>query len=192
MSRPERHGAHYSFADFVAYERASPEKHEWLDGAIYAMAGGTPQHAALAARVVALLERRPRTDGPCTTFTADLGIRVQATGLATYPDVTVVCGSWETDPESDQHVTNPTILVEVTSPSSELYDRGEKREHYLTIPSLRAYVVVSHREPRLDAWLRDGATAPWRTESAGPDETLALPGDPVPLRTAELYRDIPL
>ncbi len=189
MSRPERHGARYSFAQYLVVEREGPTKHEYLDGVIYAMAGGTPAHAALAARAVEMLGSW-RARG-CTTFTSDLAIRVPATGLATYPDVTVVCGPWETDPESANHVTNPTLLVEVTSPSSEEYDLGEKREHYLTIASLSAYLVVSHRAPRLELWRR-GADGGWQHTLAEEGEVVSLPGDAVPFAIRQLYGGIPL
>ncbi|HEV8246863.1 MAG TPA: Uma2 family endonuclease [Polyangiaceae bacterium] len=79
---------------------------------------------------------------------------VLETGLATYPNVTVVCGPTESDPEGRTAVTNPTVVVEVTSDSSEHYDRGPKRDHYQTIPSLKAVVVVSHRERLVEVWTR--------------------------------------
>ena len=76
-------------------------------------------------------------------------IRVTKSGLCSYPDVSVVCGPRELDPESKTTVTNPTLLVEVTSRSTEEYDRGDKFDHYRQIPSLREYVLVSHREPAI-------------------------------------------
>lgn len=83
-------------------------------------------------------------------------MRVLATGLATYPDVTVVYGPSERDPESATHVTNPKVVVEVLSPGTEAYDRGEKLEHYKQIPALNAVVLVDYRTERLDLWSREG------------------------------------
>lgn len=87
-------------------------------------------------------------------FTSDLGVRVLETGLATYPDVSVVFGRSLRDSEKTTSITNPRVVVEVTSDATEDYDRGQKVEHYQHIPSLEAIVVVSHREPRIELWSR--------------------------------------
>src|SRR3970040_481974 len=98
MSAPVRHH-HYSFADYLAVEEMSAVKHEFLDGNIYAMAGGSPLHAALSVSVAAALLSSLR-GRPCRVFSSDLRVRVAATGLATYPDVTVVCTELRHDPDS--------------------------------------------------------------------------------------------
>ena len=98
---------------------------------------------------------------PCAVYTSDARVRVEATGLDTYPDVTVVCGGEQRDPGDPLALTNPVVLVEITSPSSEAYDRGEKFEHYKRIPTLREFVVVSHQEPCIEVFRRsdDGTWA---------------------------------
>jgi hypothetical protein len=103
------HRIRYTWAEYLALEASSNVKHEFLDGQIYAMAGGTPEHAALAATVIGLLFPQLR-DGRCRAHDADLRVRVRETGLATYPDVTVVCGKRERDPDDAQAVTNPTLV----------------------------------------------------------------------------------
>ncbi|KYF94571.1 hypothetical protein BE17_35955 [Sorangium cellulosum] len=148
------HRIHYTYAEYLALEASSNVKHEYLDGQIYAMAGGTPEHAALAAAVIGLLFPELR-GGRCRTYDADLRVRVPSTGLATYPDVTVVCGPLERDAEDGQAVTNPTLIVEVLSRSTEEYDRGDKFDHYKNLTSLRQYVLVSHRERSVEVWTRD-------------------------------------
>ena len=100
-----------SYAEYLSAEEKSATKHEWLDGKVYdldaqAMAGGTPDHAGLAAAVTTLLGIQLRGK-PCRVFSSDLRIRVRATGLSTYADVTVVCGKLEVDPEDANAVTNP-------------------------------------------------------------------------------------
>src|SRR5690242_19737220 len=110
------------------------------------MAGGTPEHAALAMAVGAQLNNQLK-GSKCRVFSSDLRIRVQSSVLATYPDVTVVCGPTERDPENAVTVTNPKLVVEVTSSSTEDYDRGAKLQQFQTIPSLVAIVIVSHRKP---------------------------------------------
>jgi Uma2 family endonuclease len=164
MGEPARL-AHYTYDEYRRFEAAANTKHEYLDGQILAMAGGTPEHAGLAAAVIEQLGRQI-TGGPCQSFTSDLRIRVRATGLATYPDVTVVCGDLERDPEDVNGVVNPTVLVEVLSASTEHYDRGVKAAHYRQIPSLREYVLVSHRERRIERWYRNERDE-WRSEDAG-------------------------
>jgi Uma2 family endonuclease len=111
MSQPT-HRIRFSFSEYLAFEASSNVKHEYLDGQIYAMAGGTPEHAALAAAVIGLLFPQLR-GGSCRALDADLRIRVGATGLATYPDVTVVCGPRELDPDDPHAVTNPTLIVDL-------------------------------------------------------------------------------
>jgi Uma2 family endonuclease len=141
------HPTHYTLDEYLSFEASSNVKHEYLDGKIYAMAGGSPEHAALAAAVIGLLFAQLRS-GQCRALDADLRVRVPATGLLTYPDVTVVCGPREVDAKDPLAVNNPTLIVEVLSPSTEEYDRGEKFEHYQRLPSLRQYVLVSAASER--------------------------------------------
>jgi Uma2 family endonuclease len=128
------------------------------------MAGGTPEHAALAMSVGAALVVATR-GGPCRVHSSDLRVRALATGLATYPDVTVVCGPYDKDPESQTTIANPRVVVEVTSRSTEESDRGDKLESYKRIPSLAAVVLVSHSECLIEVFERqdDGA---WQRSEA--------------------------
>jgi Uma2 family endonuclease len=143
----------YTFEQYLALEGESPTKHEFLEGEIVAMAGGTPEHAALAMACGYQLSRQLEGTN-CRVFSSDLRVRVAATGLTTYPDVSVICGATERDPTDPTTVTNPRLVVEVTSDSSEHYDRGAKLEHLQRIPSLAAVIVVSHREQLVEVWTR--------------------------------------
>jgi Uma2 family endonuclease len=145
---------HMTYAEYVARERTGTTKHEYLRGDVTAMAGGTPEHAALAASFARLLGNALEGK-PCRVFSADLRIRVSATDLTTYPDLSVVCGKLETDAVDTDAVTNPVILVEVLSDSSEAYDRGAKAAHYRRIASLREYVLVSQHEPVVEVHRRN-------------------------------------
>jgi Uma2 family endonuclease len=149
---PRRH--HYSFREYLDLEEASNVRHEYADGQIYAMAGGTPEHAALAVSVSAALHGQ-LAGGPCRVFSSDLRVRVPASGVATYPDVTVVCGPLDRDPESPTSVTNPVVLVEILSDATEEYDRGEKFDQYKQLASLLEYVLVSQREPLIEVHRRE-------------------------------------
>lgn len=171
MGQPARL-PYYTYDEYRRFERDSNVKHEYLDGQILAMAGGTLEHAGLAAAIIEHLGAQLAAAG-CHAYTSDVRVRVMATGLATYPDVTVVCGSIECDPEDANGIVNPSLLVEVTSPSTEHYDRGEKAAHYRRIPALREYVLVSHRERRVERWWRVEGDE-WRSESAVRDGRLVL------------------
>jgi Uma2 family endonuclease len=178
---------HYTYQDYLRLEADANVKHEFLAGEIYAMAGGTPEHAAIAMNVGTLLNLQLR-GRPCRVFSSDLRVRVLETGLATYPDVSVVCGRLERDPEDANTVTNPTLLVEITSPSSEEHDRGPKLAHYQQIPALREIVVVSHRQRRVEVHHRDDSGT-WSIRALGPGEVAALASIGCELPVDEVYRD---
>jgi Uma2 family endonuclease len=163
---------HFSYAEYLELEDGSTVRHEFLNGEIYAMAGGTPKHAALAVAAAAALLGDLR-GGPCRVHSSDLRVRVLATGLATYPDVTVVCGPYAYDPESRTTVTNPRIVVEVTSDGTEEYDRGEKLASYQLVPGLAAVVIVDHRERRIELHERHG-DASWKRTVARAGERVML------------------
>src|SRR5688500_12791435 len=148
---------HYSYEEYLALLERSDFKLEYCDGVIYAIAGGTVAHAALGAACVRILGQALL--GSCRVFTSDLKVRVEASGLSTFPDVSVVCGPIETSAIDSNAVTNPSILVEVTSRSTEDYDRSDKLSHYKQIPSLRAVLFVSHRMRRVTVVER--AAAGW-------------------------------
>jgi Uma2 family endonuclease len=177
----------YTYQDYVWLEEESSTRHEFLAGEIVAMAGGTPEHAAMAAEVVGQLREQIR-GGHCRVFTSDLGVRVKATGLATYPDASVVCGPTERDPDKKTNVTNPRVIVEVTSDSTEDYDRGEKLTHYQQIPSLEAIVIVSHREARVDVWSRLTDSPLWSRTSADSGATAEVPALGCRLDVAAIWR----
>jgi Uma2 family endonuclease len=179
------HPVFYSFKEYGEIEDVSEVKHEYLAGQIYAMAGGTPEHAALAMAVGAQLGTA-LAGGRCRVHSSDLKVRVLETGLCSYPDVSVVCGPRELDPESKTTLTNPTLLVEVTSKSTEEYDRGDKFDHYRQIPSLREYVLVSHREPAIEV-RRRGVDGQWTSSVARAGERVELVSVPCVLDVSAIY-----
>jgi Uma2 family endonuclease len=177
----------YTYADYVALELSSPTKHEFLDGEIYAMAGGSEEHSALAAQVLRALGNAIG-DRPCRAHTSDLRVYVEATGLATFPDGSIVCGKLEQHaPSPAATALNPTVLLEVTSDSSEEYDTGEKLASYRTIPSLREYVVVFHRERRITVHQR-GAGGAWTERVAIAGGQVEVPSVGVMLVVDQIYR----
>lgn len=175
----------HSYADYLALEEASNTKHEFLGGEIYGMAGGTPENAALSVAVSSALLAQLR-GGPCRVYSSDLRVRVLATGLATYPDVTVVCGELERDPESPTTVVNPRAVVEVLSDGTEAYDRGQKLDHYRQISALAAVLLVSHRAPAIEVWER-GRDGTWRMREFGPGQAVEIQALPARLFVDEIY-----
>ncbi|HVR39178.1 MAG TPA: Uma2 family endonuclease [Thermoanaerobaculia bacterium] len=186
MSEPRRLHR-FTYADYVGIEMYSDIKHEFLDGEIYAMSGGSAEHAALAAKMLRLLDAATG-DRPCRAYTSDLRIYVEAVGLATFPDASVICGDVQQhQPSPESTALNPQILVEVTSESSESYDTGLKLEHYQTIPTLREYLIVSHRERRITAYIRTGDT--WLTRVAISGGRLEVPSLNAELLVDDIYRN---
>ncbi len=185
-SRPSRR---FTYAEYLAYERDAAMKHEYDDGEIYAMAGGSRRHNALASRVSAALEaaRKPG----CVAFQSDQRVRVLATGKATYPDASMVCGPIEGDPADPggPTITNPTLIVEVLSPSTEQDDRGDKWQHFQLLPSLQEYVLVSQSQARVERYRRL-AGGGWEYLDVTEGTVSLLPGATLDL--ALLYADLPV
>lgn len=176
----------YTFAEYVALEERGDARHELINGEIYAIAHGTPEHGRLAMRVGSLLVSA-LTGRPCEVFSSDVRMRVLATGLATYPDLSVVCGRLEIDPENRNTITNPCVLVEILSDSTEEYDRKDKFRHYRRLPSLRDYLLVDQHEPRIEHYQRnDDGT--WTLREVSPPGVVRLSMG-VEISVAEVYRN---
>lgn len=177
----------YTYADYLALEATSSTKHEFLDGEIYAMAGGSEEHSALAAEILRALGNL-FGDRPCRVYTSDLRVYVESAGLATFPDGSVIGGRLQQhDLSPTATALNPMILVEVTSDSSEEYDNGPKLEYYRTIPALRDYLIVSHRARKITVHSRtpDGA---WSTRVASNGERIEVSSLSAALVVDEIYR----
>ncbi len=152
----------YTVEEYLDLEGRSPEsKYEYRNGLIVnmrealAMAGGSEEHCLINANVIAALANRLK-GGPCRVYSNDLRIRIPRKTLYTFPDAAVVCGKTESEQHKTAGVTiiNPTVILEVLSPSTELYDRGEKFSLYREIPSLREYVLVSQASARIETFYR--------------------------------------
>ena len=188
MVTPGRRHHRYTYAQYVALENESPTKHEFLDGEIYAMLGGSEDHSALALNVLAALLGAVG-DRPCRAHTSDLRIYVEAVGLATFPDGSVICGPLQQHaPSPDATALNPLILLEVTSDSSEEYDTSEKLEAYQTIPTLREVIIVSHRERRIAIHRRD-TTGAWAMRVAIASGRIVAESLGVELIVDSIYRN---
>ncbi len=175
-----------TYAEYVALEAASQDKHEFISGLVIAMSGGTIEHGRLMSRLTVLLSRG--LEGrPCVVLSSDVRVRIRAADRATYPDLNVVCGAVERDPDDELSVVNPTVIVEVLSESSAESDRGDKFAAYRRLKSLREYVPVSQVERRVDVYRRDGRR--WVLDEFDAGERFRLESIDVELAVDEVYTD---
>lgn len=170
--------------DFLAWERVQAERHHYVHGEICAMAGGSPRHSFLACRMIVLLGRELGR-GRCDVHGSDLRLGIDATQFV-YADAVVACRPLELRPGSNDVVTNPKVVIEVLSKSTEPYDRGDKQAAYLALGSLAHFILASQREPRVELYTRqdDGS---FRFTVHGPGATIELERVGAKLGVDELY-----
>jgi Uma2 family endonuclease len=159
-------------AEYLAFERASEERHELIDGYVVARARSTFEHAVIAGNVAAALGTALR-DRPCRVCSVEPRIKIGASERYTYADVTIVCGSPVFEDDLRDTLLNPSVLLEVLSNSTESYDRGEKFAHYRTLASLTDYVLVSQKQVLVEHFQRQ-ADGGWLLRALGPGERLFL------------------
>ncbi len=181
----------HSIQDYYRIENDATEKHEFRDGEILAMSGGAPRNALIAMRIGAALLARLRGK-PCLPYGSDLRVRITGRQRCVYSDISVICGKLEYDPDdkAGHTVLNPRLIVEVLSPSTEAYDRGDKFAAYREVPSLQEYVLVSSVEPRIEMFFRqpDGT---WAFSSfLGSESVAILRSLQLEMPLAEIFADV--
>jgi Uma2 family endonuclease len=177
--------------EYLRLERDASEKHEFYRGEVFAMSRGTSQHSLVIANVIGELRQRLK-GSPCRVYDSNLRIRIPRTTLYTYPDVSVICGPLQFDRlDTQRHtVLNPTLIVEVLSPSTEAWDRGGKLESYIQIESLREYLLVSSTAARVEAYLRL-PNGTWNySDATGLQAQIALGSLQSGLPLAEVYAGV--
>ena len=175
-----------SYVEYLARERDGSVKHEYVNGQIYAMAGGSPEHGRLAMAAGRLLGASLAAR-PCAVFSSDVRVRIPATGRSTYPDLSIVCERLERAADDPEAITNPVVLVEVLSATTEAADRGEKFAHYRRLFSLQEYVLIAQDVPRVEVFRRQGDT--WIMSEYGPGQRVRLASLDVDFALDELYHD---
>ncbi len=173
---------------YLRIEREAETKSEFHDGQMFAMAGGSPNHAMLSNRVGALLDRQVPPE--CRTFNSDLRIKVASAGLYTYADCSVVCGELQYSDHQPDVILNPLLIVEVLSPSTEGYDRGKKFESYRTIPTFREYLLVHQDRQHVEHYSRQDDGSWLLREHIGTDAAVAIARLSVHIPLADLYRGL--
>jgi Uma2 family endonuclease len=184
----EQHPIRMTEAEYLEFERASETKHEFYNGEVFAMAGATVEHNLIFMATSNLLYNQLRGK-PCRAFPSDQRIRV-ATGLYTYPDLSVVCGETKLAPNAFDTIVNPIVLIEILSKSSEAYDRGDKFQHYREIDTLQTYILISQTKPRIEGYTK-GADGKWTlTDAVGLEAMLEIPSINCTLALADVYENV--
>jgi Uma2 family endonuclease len=179
----------YTPEEYLARERHAPTKSEFYRGEIFATAGATREYILIVGNLSHVLNQQLR-DRPCEGYSADMRVKVSATGLYTYPDLTVVCGEPRFEDDQFDILLNPTVLIEVLSDSTEAYDRGTKASQYRQLPSLRELVLVAQDRPHLERHQRQSDGRWVLADSRSLADTMPLDSIEVELPLAEIYRRI--
>lgn len=172
-------------AEYLAAERRATHKSEFINGVVYALAGASRMHNLIVVNTCAELRAQLR-GRPCEVYVNDMRVKVERTEMYTYPDIVGLCGEPRFEDEEVDTLLNPSVIIEVLSPSTERYDRGEKFAHYRRLESLQEYVLIAQEVRRIDHFRRDGDT--WvLTEVSDPGTPLTIATLDCTLRLDDIY-----
>lgn len=181
--------AKLTIAEYLEFEKTSQEKHEYYQGELFAMAGAKVAHNRIVTRLTILLGQQLRGSS-CEPFNSDQRIHIPSNTLFTYPDLSIVCGPVQSLDNDDYNILNPSIIIEVLSPATKNYDRGEKFQLYRDIPTLKEYILIDSQFIRIEAF-RINATGHWELEEYNsPSASLLLPLINVAIPVQEIYQQI--
>lgn len=177
----------WTVEQYLEFECISEIKHEYLDGHIYAMSGASRKHNLITMNVAASFHAQLRK-GSCEVYPADM--RVKAGAIYAYPDVSVVCGTPQFTGDTPDTLTNPTLIVEVLSPSTEKFDRGKKFHYYRALDSLQEYVLIAQDDYHVERYRRH-ADGEWLfSDAIGTDAALELASIGCTLSLADVYEKV--
>jgi Uma2 family endonuclease len=179
-------GAYLTPKEYLALERGAEYKSEYLAGEIFAMAGTSERHNLIAGNVFAELHAQLRKR-PCKVYVSDVRLKVNRTGLYTYPDVMVVCGETQFADDQQDMILNPTVIIEVLSESTEGYDRGKKFEHYRKLDSLSEYILIAQDRYHVERYVRQPDNQWLLAETDNVHDTLSLTSIACNLALADIY-----
>ena len=178
-----------SEAEYLEFERHSTIKHEFFNGQIFAMTGASISHNRISSNINGILHRQLRNKD-CEAFVSEMRVYVPTTGLYTYPDISIVCGDPLLQDNVFDTLLNPLILIEILSPSTEAYDRGEKFQHYRSIASLREYLLIAQHQAHIDHYRLNDHNQWVLTDKVGLEATLELESISCTLPLAEVYEKV--
>ena len=175
--------------EFLAFERASDIRHEYIGGQIIAMSGARRNHNVIAANLCTEISNNIE-DKNCEIYVADMRVFLPETSEYAYPDITVVCGEPVFQDDVLDTLLNPVVIIEVLSDSTEAYDRGLKFRLYRSIKTLREYILVSPNQPRIEKYVLHGDGFWMLSETVGLDSALALESINAKIPLSKIYRKI--
>lgn len=177
----------WTVADYLAFERTSEEKHEFIDGVVYMMSGASRQHNLICGNTFAALHSQLRQQA-CEIYMSDMRVHVRQRDYV-YPDLVIACGDPQFEDSAFDTLLNPTVIIEVLSPSTEQYDRGKKFESYRALASLQEYLLIS-QDRTLEHYVRQ-AKSTWQfSEVSGSGAILELPSIGMTLTLAQVYERV--
>ena len=180
---------HWTPEEYLAFERASEEKHEYLAGEVYLMTGASRAHNLIVVNLAAILGNQLKSRD-CEAYVNDMRVRISALRSYTYPDVVVVCGEAKFEDNEFDTLLNPTVIIEVLSPSTEIYDRGKKFQLYRTLDSLQEYVLISQDAPRIEHFARQESGQWLLSEVTDLQAQLILPAVGCTLALEDVYNKV--
>lgn len=172
--------------EYLVLERESDSGHEFYQGQMIAMTGASERHSTITISALCSLYGQLR-GGPCRIFSTNLRVRIDATRLYTYPDVVIVCGERQLADDQRDTILNPTVVIEVLSPSTEGYDRGRKFRQFQTIPSLREYALIAQELPLVEHFVRQPDNRWLYSAASELGDSLHLPSINCTLTLANIY-----
>ncbi|HEY0320270.1 MAG TPA: Uma2 family endonuclease [Pyrinomonadaceae bacterium] len=172
--------------EYLAVERQAEFRSEYLAGEVFAMVGASRRHNRIVTNLVSALDNQLRAR-PCNVYSNDMRVKVQSTGLFTYPDVVVTWGEEKFADGAHDTLLNPLVIIEVLSDSTEAYDRGKKFENYQSIESLKEYLLVSQNSQRIEQYIRQMGKSWMYSEAHESGETITLQSIECELKLEEVY-----
>jgi Uma2 family endonuclease len=179
---------YYTVEEYFALEQASEERHEYFNGEIFVMSGGSSNHSLITTNMIVALKTRLRGRG-CQTYDANIRIKNQS-GLYTYAEASVVCGEISFAPGRTDTITNPVIIIEVLSDSTRNYDRGFKGKRYMTVPSLQYYILIEQKGTFVERREKAGDGKWLLTTYEDLEATLELPELEIAIPLTEIYDQV--
>lgn len=178
----------YNAEEYLALEEAADYRSQFYDGEIFAMAGASRRHNSVAMNTAGNLHFQLR-NRPCEIYQNDMRVKV-STDFYTYPDIVIVCGEPQIERKNGENLLNPKVIIEVLSPSTEKFDRGEKARLYRLMPSLEEYILISQDAPRIEHFVRQSNGGWLLTELSELEDILELPTISCQVSLSEIYAKI--
>ncbi|MGD9972731.1 MAG: Uma2 family endonuclease [Desulfatirhabdiaceae bacterium] len=181
-----------SVEDYLAQERSGDTRNEYFAGDVFAMAGGSEAHNLIMGNTHASLHAQCRKRD-CRVYAADMRVKISQINLYTYPDIAMICGPPQFEDDHRDTLLNPTVIIEILSPSTESYDRGKKFQNYRMIPSLQEYLLISQNARHIDHYIRQSIHHWLFSEIGGNDGDILMPSVESRLNLSDVYEktDLP-